>query len=85
MAKKSEKSIPEKVDAHTHVSNDKFVLYPPFPDAIKIEITSRCNYSCSFCAHSKGLREIGDMDRNFLYRILWGLNLLELKRLVYFY
>ena len=65
------KTIMEKIDRHSHVSKDKLVLNPPFPDAIKIEITGRCNYNCSFCAQKSSLRKIGDIDRNFLYRILW--------------
>ncbi len=64
-------SIMEKIDKHTHIPKEKIVLHPPFPDAIKIEITGRCNYNCSFCAQKSSLRKIGDIDRNFLYRILW--------------
>lgn len=64
------KSIPDKVDAHTHLSSDKLVLNPPFPDAIKIEITSHCNYNCSYCAAKRGLRPQGNINKDFLYRIL---------------
>jgi len=81
MVKNNIKSIPEKVDDHTHVPKERFVLYPPFPDAIKIEITGRCNYKCSFCAQSKNLRSIGDMDRNFLYRILWEAKSIGVKEI----
>ncbi len=63
-------SIADKVDKHTHVPKEKFVLKPPFPDAIKIEITGRCNYLCSFCATKRGNRPIGDIDPDFLKRIL---------------
>jgi MoaA/NifB/PqqE/SkfB family radical SAM enzyme len=63
-------SIMDRVDAHTHVRKEKFVPRPSFPDAIKIEITSRCNYRCSFCAAKSRLRPQGEMDRDFLYRIL---------------
>ena len=62
--------IAKKVDKHTHVPKEKLVLRPPFPDAIKIEITARCNFKCSFCASKRSLRPIGDIDKNFLYRIL---------------
>ena len=64
-------TIMEKIDKHSHVPEEKLILHPPFPDAIKIEITGRCNYNCSFCAQKSSLRKIGDIDRNFLYRILW--------------
>lgn len=60
----------ERIDAHTHVPGERLVPEPPFPDVIKIEVTSRCNYRCSFCASGAGLREVGDMDVDFLHRIL---------------
>ena len=75
------KSIMEKIDQHTHVDKDKLVLHPPFPDAIKIEITGRCNYNCSFCAQKNSLRKIGDIDRNFLYRILWEAKSIGVKEI----
>jgi len=81
MEKTNVKSIPEKVDLHSHVSKEKFILHPPFPDAIKIEITGRCNYNCSFCAQKSSLRKIGDIDRNFLYRILWEAKSIGVKEI----
>jgi len=62
--------ITERVDKHTHVPEEKLSPNPPFPDAIKIEITARCNLNCSYCATKKKLRAVGDMDKDFLYRIL---------------
>ena len=62
--------ITEKIDRHTHVPVERLVPEPPFPDSIKIEVTSRCNYRCKFCATGSRLREMGDMDVDFLYRIL---------------
>lgn len=63
-------SITERVDSHTHVPTRKLVPEPPFPDAIKIELTSHCNYNCSFCASKRSLRAQGQIDRSFLFRIL---------------
>lgn len=74
-------TIPEKIDQHSHMSKEKITLYPPFPDAIKIEITGRCNYKCSFCAQNSSLREIGDINRNFLYRILWEAKSIGVKEI----
>jgi MoaA/NifB/PqqE/SkfB family radical SAM enzyme len=62
--------ITDKIDMHTHVPAEKLISKPPFPDAIKIEVTSRCNLRCSYCATGAGLRPTGDMDPEFLYRIL---------------
>jgi len=74
-------TIMEKIDKHSHVPEDKLVLNPPFPDAIKIEITGRCNYNCSFCAQKSTLRKIGDIDKNFLYRILWEAKSIGVKEI----
>jgi len=63
-------TITERVDRHTHVPREKFILNPPFPDAIKIELTSFCNYRCTFCASKRSLRPRGNMDVEFLHRIL---------------
>ena len=60
----------DRLDLHTHVSKEKLIPRPPFPDSIKIEITSRCNYRCSYCASKRHLRPQGDIDKEFLYRIL---------------
>jgi sulfatase maturation enzyme AslB (radical SAM superfamily) len=59
-----------RIDAHTHVGSDRLIPSPSFPDTIKIELTTRCNYQCAFCASSKNLRPHGDMPKEFLYRIL---------------
>ena len=75
------KSILKKVDEHTHVVKEKLRLNPPFPDTIKIEITGRCNFNCSFCAQKSSLRKIGDIDRNFLYRILWEAKSIGVKEI----
>jgi len=74
-------SIMKKIDKHTHIPKEKLVLHPSFPDAIKIEITGRCNYNCSFCAQKSSLRKIGDIDRNFLYRILWEAKSIGVKEI----
>jgi MoaA/NifB/PqqE/SkfB family radical SAM enzyme len=63
------RSIINGVDKHTHVPKEKLILNPSFPDSIKIEITSRCNYKCPYCLTWKTKRETGDIDRKFLYRI----------------
>ena len=63
-------SITDRIDSHTHVSSDRLVPKPSFPDTIKIEITSRCNFRCGYCAAGQHLRPVGDMNQEFLFRIL---------------
>ena len=67
---KRHNKISEMVDEHTHVQKDKLVLNPPFPDTIKIEIMAKCNYKCPYCAVRYNLREKGEIDSSFLFRIL---------------
>lgn len=64
------KTVAQRIDEHTHIPEEKLVLKPPFPDTIKIEITARCNYTCSFCATKRSERLLGDIDKDFLFRIL---------------
>ncbi len=75
------KKITERIDNHTHIPKEKLNLYPTFPDAVKIEVTARCNSKCNFCAVSQGLREVGDMDSKFLHRILGELKELGVKEI----
>lgn len=63
-------TVVEKIDAVTHIPKHKLIENPPFPTSIKIEITSRCNYKCTYCALTKHMRPQGDIDRDFLLRIL---------------
>lgn len=65
-----QKRVSQRVDEHTHIPDSKLTTNPTFPDAIKIEITARCNYNCSFCATKTSKRKLGDIDKNFLFRIL---------------
>ena len=63
-------TIMDRIDEHTHVPAERLVEAPPFPSSIKIEITSRCNFACSYCASKRQLRPQGDIDKAFLQRIL---------------
>jgi len=63
-------TIAQRVDQHTHVPTEKQVARPPFPDAIKIELTSHSNLKCAFCASGSNLRSHGEMDEQFLKKIL---------------
>jgi len=72
-------TIVEKIDAITHVPKHKLIERPPFPKSVKIEITSRCNYKCSYCALTKHMRPQGDIDKTFLFRILQELKDIGIK------
>lgn len=74
-------TIIKNIDKHTHIPPERLKLYPPFPDAVKIEVTARCDLKCNFCAVKKGLREVGDMDAGFLYRLLAQFKELGVKQI----
>ncbi len=73
--------ITERIDQHTHIEKSRLILYPSFPDAVKIELTSRCNLKCNFCAVKDNLRLKGDMDCRFLYQILSELKSIGVKEI----
>lgn len=43
---------------------------PPRPKSVKIELTARCNFRCSYCARGMRLRDQKDMDRALFERLL---------------
>lgn len=62
--------ITERIDAITHLPADRLSPSVPAPKSVKIELTGRCNFACSFCARSDMLRVQEDMDRDFFERIV---------------
>ena len=58
-------SITERIDNITEIGDEYLSTTPPCPKSVKIELTALCNFSCQFCARSKHLREVGQIDRAF--------------------
>lgn len=54
--------ITDRIDAITEVTDDRRMPAPPCPKSVKIELTARCNFKCSFCATGMKLRDKRDMD-----------------------
>lgn len=67
--------ITQRIDAITYIDDERRVAAPPCPKSVKIELTARCNFNCSFCATGYKLRDKRDMDWAFYLRLLK-----ELKR-----
>ena len=53
--------ITSRIDAITLIPESHRRADPPPPRAVKIELTSQCNYRCGFCAHRLRLKERGEM------------------------
>ena len=71
--------ISDRVDKRTHVPLARLVEKPPIPDDMKIEVTSRCNLRCSFCAVKDKKREQGDMEDKTLRVLLDACKYLGVK------
>lgn len=62
--------ITERIDAITHLPAERLSPILPAPRSVKIELTGRCNFACSFCARGEKLRRQDDMDEAFYRRIV---------------
>lgn len=62
--------ITARIDAITALPPERCHAVLPAPRSIKIELTARCNFACSFCARSQVLRDQRDMDRSLFERLL---------------
>lgn len=77
--------ITERIDAITGISAERGVPAPPCPRSVKIELTARCNFSCSFCATGKSLRDKGDMEWDFYKKLLADLKASGVEEVGMFY
>ncbi len=64
------RTITNKIDAITGIRAGQRSSLPPCPKSVKIELTARCNFRCSYCARGMRLRDQKDMDRALFERLL---------------
>ena len=62
-------TITERIDAITGIPDSHRCEAPPVPKSVKVELTSRCDQDCSFCARAIRTSPPGDMDKD-LYKKL---------------
>jgi radical SAM protein with 4Fe4S-binding SPASM domain len=62
--------ISDRIDNITSIKPEYRKSSVPAPKSVKIELTGRCNFACSFCARGQNLREVADIDKSFFRRIL---------------
>jgi MoaA/NifB/PqqE/SkfB family radical SAM enzyme len=65
--------ITPRIDNITGIRGEYLSETPPCPESVKIELTALCNFSCRFCARSKRLRAVGEMDRMFFEKLVGDL------------
>lgn len=61
--------ITERIDNITSIPSEFRKEVLPVPKSVKVELTARCNFACSFCARSDMLRDQGNMDERFFRRV----------------
>ena len=62
--------ITARIDAITRIPERYRAAHLPAPRAVKIELTSQCNYRCGFCAHRLRMKDRGEMDVALYERVV---------------
>lgn len=62
-------TITDRIDSITKISPKYLASFLPAPRSVKIELTGRCNFACSFCARSMILRDQKDMSKEEFFRL----------------
>jgi len=77
--------ITERIDAITLIPENYRAAAPPCPRSVKIELTGKCNFACSYCARSQQLREQKEMDRGLYERLVREMRAAGVEELGVFY
>ena len=78
-------TITDRIDAITEIPAQARSCTPPIPKSVKIELTGRCNYMCTFCARSDRLRKQADMDQGLYERLALEMRQAGVEELGMFY
>ncbi len=79
------KTITERIDRITEISQEYKHDLLPAPKSVKIELTGRCNFNCAFCARSAKLRDQKDMDKELFENLLPELRAAGVEEIGLFY
>lgn len=77
--------ITQRIDAVTKIPAAYLKCELPAPRAVKIELTSQCNYRCGFCAHRLRMKSRGEMDINLYKRLVDEMVVAGVEELGMFY
>lgn len=79
-------SIAERLKPITHIPDERLSETPPVPKSVKIELTSRCNYKCKYCAIAfRNGQPMKDMDWKLFTRITREMKELGVEEIGVFY
>lgn len=77
--------ITQRIDEITGLTEDYKSATPPCPKSVKIELTGKCNFRCSFCAHAKNIRDTRHMDYDLFKRLLLEMRSAGVEEIGMFY
>ncbi len=77
-------SITKRIDAVTEIQEEYLDVMLPAPKSVKIELTSRCNFACGFCAHRLRTDKM-NMEWDFFKRITKEMLVCGVQELGLFY
>jgi len=78
-------TITDRIDNITLIDEAHLGTNIPAPRSVKIELSGRCNFACTYCARSMRLREQRDMDFNTFTRIATDMRESGVEELGLFY
>jgi hypothetical protein len=78
-------TLMKRLDSLTSIPSEYRCEAPPAPPSVKVELTSRCNYACSFCAKRSKLRAQGDMSFDEFTRVADDLRASGVQEIGLFY
>ena len=78
-------TITDKIDNITLIDEAHYGTTIAAPRSVKIELTGRCNFRCSYCARSMRLREQQDMDFEFYRTVVRDMHDSGVEELGLFY
>lgn len=79
-------SIKDKLKPIIHIPKECLSITPPVPKSVKIELTSRCNYKCQYCAISfRNGEPTRDMDWGLFTHITREMKSLGVEEIGVFY
>lgn len=79
-------SIAQRLKPITHIPKECLSITPPAPKSMKIELTSRCNYKCQYCAiTSRNGTPSKDMDWDLFKKITTEAKDLGIEEIGVFY
>ena len=77
--------ITKRIDAVTEIQEEYRKEIIPAPRSVKIEITSKCNFYCSFCSHWLNQKKPMEMELNFFKKIVQDMRFSGVEELGLFY